>query len=152
MAMKRAILFCLSLALLLTTAAAQRPGRFSPEEFRAKQESYITKAAKLTKAEADKFFPIYREMKDKQRQYASQAQALKRNHPASGATDKDYSATVSKIAELEAEAARIQVEYYKKLCKAVSAKKVYAAILADDDFNRRLMQHFDGGRQQKPRK
>ncbi len=151
--MKRLFLF-LSLSLLLTGAMAQKNDhqRFNPEEFRAKLEKHITKEAKLTPAEVEKFFPIYREMKSKQREKAMQAQALKRKHPASDATDKDYSNVVTKIAALDIEVAKIEEEYYKKLCKVVSPKKVYAAILADDDFNRRMVQHFnEGPRKKKPK-
>ncbi len=145
--MKKKIILLLSLVLTLTDAMAQNQGpqRFNPEEFRAKLESHITKEAKLTKEEVAKFFPIYREMKDKQRKAAMQAQELKRNHPAADASDKDYLNVVTKIAALDAEVASIETEYYKKLCKVVSPKKVYAAILADDDFSRRMVQHFQGG-------
>ncbi len=151
--MKRTILL-LCLPLLLTGAMAQNNDhrRFSPEEFRARQEKHITKEAKLTKTEADKFFPIYREMKSKQRDKAIQAKELKRKHPAANATDKEYSNVGLKIAELDAEVAKIEAEYYKKLCKVVSPRKVYAAILADDDFNRRMVQRFNDGPPQKPGK
>ncbi len=144
---RRTILLILTLVVTFTGSTAQDKGpqRFSPEEFRARLEEHITKEAKLTKAEADKFFPIYREMKDKQRKVAMQAQELKRKHPASDATDKDYLNVVTKIAALDAQVASIESEYYKKLCKVVSPKKVYAAILADDDFSRRMVQHFRGG-------
>ncbi len=145
--MKTRIILFLTLVLTLTGAAAQDKGpqRFNPEEFRARLEEHITKEAKLTKDEAAKFFPIYREMKDKQRKAAMQAQELKRKHPAADASDKDYLNTVTKIASLDAQVASIEAEYYKKLCKVVSPKKVYSAILADDDFSRRMVQRFQGG-------
>ncbi len=145
--MKKTTLLLLTLVLAFTGAMAQNQGpqRFNPDEFRARLEEHITREAKLSKAEADKFFPIYREMKDKQRKVAMQAMELKRKHPASDATDKDYLNVVNKIASLDAQVASIEAEYYKKLCKVVSPKKVYAAILADDDFSRRMVQHFGGG-------
>ncbi len=146
--MKKRILSLACLLLPLVVAMAQNKGpqqRFNPDEFRARLESHIKKEAKLTDAEADKFFPIFREMKNKQREKAMQAQKLKRNHPDGSATDKDYSAVIGKIAELDAQVAQIEAEYYKKLCKVVSPKKVYAAILADDDFSRRMVQHFVNG-------
>ncbi len=144
-------LWCLALA----ASWAQGPERFKPEDFRARQEQHIAKAAKLSKSEAEKFFPLFREMKERQRQKAQEAQKLKRQHPATGATDKEYASIVAKIAELDAEVAKTEAEYYKKLCKVVSPKKVYEAILADDEFSRHMVQQFREGkapRQQKPRK
>ncbi|MCD8301685.1 MAG: hypothetical protein LUC44_01550 [Prevotellaceae bacterium] len=146
--MKKLCILLTALALISCEAWAQQPRqRFSPEEFRARQERHIAAEAKLTKAEADKFFPVYREMKAKQRQSAMKAQALKRNHPAPNAAEKDYASVINQIAALDAEVAKIEADYYKRLCKVVSPKKVYAALLADDDFNRRMVQQAAGGTQ-----
>ena len=46
------------LCLTLSVQAQKKPG-FSKEEFRAKQEAYLTQKAELTAEEAGKFFPIY---------------------------------------------------------------------------------------------
>ena len=43
------------------------PQKFSPEKFQAEMEQFITQQANLTADEAAKFFPIYREMQQKQR-------------------------------------------------------------------------------------
>ena len=51
------------------TSTAQENGakrrHFSPEEFQAKQQEYITNKAGLTQAEADAFFPLFFELQKK---------------------------------------------------------------------------------------
>ncbi len=144
--MKKAIL-TLSLFFVVLSAMSQgnkHHPRFDPAEFRAKLEAYITQKAGLTNAEAAKFFPIYHEMKGKQRELSKKILDLKRKHPASNAPEKQYSDVINKIAELDVEAAKIKATYYKKLCKAVPPQKVYNAILADDSFHREMVQRFNG--------
>lgn len=38
---------------------------FTKEEFRARQEAYLTQKAEITQEEATKFFPIYFELQDR---------------------------------------------------------------------------------------
>ena len=54
------------LCLTLSVQAQKKPG-FSKEEFRAKQEAYLTQKAELTAEEAGKFFPIYFELQDRKK-------------------------------------------------------------------------------------
>ncbi len=59
-----------TILLLLIVAAMQVSAqrKFDPARFRADLHRYITVEAALTQAEAEKFFPLYDEMKDKQRE------------------------------------------------------------------------------------
>ena len=43
------------------------PKKFNPEEYQRKLEAHITKFAGLTIQEAQRFFPLFREMQQKQR-------------------------------------------------------------------------------------
>ena len=45
---------------------ALRP-RFSPEEYQQRERAFITKKADLTQTEASAFFPLFHQMKDRQR-------------------------------------------------------------------------------------
>ena len=61
-------LLCITLCLFyLTLVKAQEQQKFSPEKFQADMEQFITQEAKLTSDEATKFFPLLREMHQKQR-------------------------------------------------------------------------------------
>lgn len=117
--------------------------RFNPTEFRAKLERHITAKASLTESEAQKFFPIYFEMKDKQLDIMKQINKLKYCKPGCNATEKDFSNAIQKAKELNVKQAELEETYYKRLCKAVSPKKVYEAMLAEDEFHRNMLKNFN---------
>ncbi|MGN0233359.1 MAG: hypothetical protein ACI4B5_02925 [Bacteroidaceae bacterium] len=129
----------------LTTVQAQPQGeKFNPKEFRAKLEEFITKEVGLTSSEGKAFFPLFHEMKEKQRDLQDLIFQLKRNNPTGNATDKDYAATILKIKRLEVEKAELEEQYYKKMCKAIPARKVYQAMKAEDIFHRKMINNFMG--------
>ena len=63
---RQILLACLLMASLSASAQMHKEKRISPEEFRAKTEAFIGSKAGFTAEEAQKFFPIYHEMKGKQ--------------------------------------------------------------------------------------
>ena len=151
--MKKVILSLILLLAPCITAslcAQQHREKFSPEEFKAKLEGFITAEAGFTSAEAQAFFPIYFEMKGKQRQLQHEVCQLKKNAPTTD-NDKEYALVIQKIKDLGVEMAKQEVTYYKSLCKAVPARKVYAAMRAEDRFHRIMLEDF-GHRQGHPGK
>ena len=118
--MKR-LLLSLSVALLLSVSAfADEPQKFSPEKFQAEMEQFITQEACLTPEESAKFFPLLREMHQKQR--AIQCQ-IKRD-----------------VYELELK--NIQQTYHNKFFSVLPASKVYDVIKAEDRFHRRAFKNW----------
>ena len=148
--MKRNILMTLLFILCSLPIMAQgKEGghpRFNPEDFRAKMDAYVAQKAGLTTQEADKFFPIYHEMKTKQMEINHKIHKLKKPEQGNSSSDKDYSKTISEITSLNIELAKLESTYYSKLCKVVPAKKVYAAMIAEDAFHREMLQKADSGR------
>lgn len=128
---------CLSVS---TSAYGQKhASHFSPEEFKAKLENFISCNASLSTAEAQKFFPLYHELRNKQRQINHQIMQLKRTPLPADAKDKQYSDVVIQIAELKEEAAKLESTYLKRMCKAIPAHKVYQVIKAEDTFHRNML-------------
>ncbi len=144
--MKRSIIIIVCMLVSVCTAVAQQGrGKFNPQEFKAKLESYITKEVGFTQSEAQAFYPIYFEMKGKQRGLQRKIFHIKKNAETANASDNDYAATIQKIKDLNVEMAQLEVTYYKKLCQAVSPQKVYKAMCAEDKFHRQMLENFDGG-------
>lgn len=147
--MKR-ILLSLSFLLfgIAMMAQQQQRGKFKPDEFKAKLESYVTAEAGFNASEAQTFYPIYFEMKGKQRRLQRQIFQLKKNAPQAG-SDQDYALIIQKIKDLGVEIAQLEVTYYKKMCKVLSPAKVYKAMCAEDQFHRKMLEDFGG--QNRPR-
>lgn len=120
--------------------------RFNPQEYKEKMERFVSKHAAFTQEEASKFFPIFHEMKEKQREIMKQIQKKKFSKPASGASDKEYQDMIQDIEKLKIQQAEVEETYYKKMCKTVPAKKVFDAMIAEDHFHRKMLQGFDNHR------
>lgn len=136
------IIFSYLLICSFSALAQQRQGKFNPEEFKAKLESFVTREAGFTQAEAQAFYPIYFEMKAKQRRLQRNICQLKKNAPGANAEEKDFAIAIQKIKDLGVEMAQLEVTYYKKLCQAVSPQKVYRAMCAEDTFHRKMLEDF----------
>lgn len=140
MKMKRMVITAL-MALFAIGLWAQAPGqgkpRFDPKEFQQRMEAELTRQAGLTPEEARAFFPIYKEMKEKQRNIGVQIHRLKKECQADEAA---YAATIAKIKQLQVESAQLEQNYYKRLVEAVPASKVFKVMKAEDDFHRRMVQ------------
>ena len=139
------IIFLLFLPL---SVLAQQPqphpqgahAHFNPQEFQQRMEQTITREACLTADEAAAFFPIFNEMKQKQRAMANQIRTLKRQTSDNGsATEADYLAAITRIKQLQVEMAQVEQDYYKRLCNAVPAAKVFKAMQSEDRFHRSMV-------------
>lgn len=133
----------LALAAMLTLgiyAQAQGPQqKFSPEKFDQELQAFITNEAKLTPQEAAKFFPVYKEMQDKQRAlYGRQRNMV-------GMNPQDEASCLKAIRErdeTDLEMKRIQQTYHNRFLEMMPASKVYAILQAEDRFHRRMMKRW----------
>lgn len=142
--MKRYLLSIEVLLLSVMSVMAHDPQKFSPEKFQADMEQFITKEASLTAEEAAKFFPLYREMQQKQRAVWNQMKDMGRNKPADETGCKQ---AVQKRDELELEQRRIIQTYHNKFFKVLPASKVYDVIIAENKFHRFAIRNFGQGQQ-----
>ena len=54
--------------LMCLPLSAQKKGKYTKEEFRAKKQAYMTEKAGLTEEEAENFFPLYFELQNKKKE------------------------------------------------------------------------------------
>ena len=111
--------------------------RFDPAKFQQMVEESLTKAASLNADEAKVFFPLYNEMRQKQREMGKKIHELKKQ-PLTDA--KKYSETILKIKQLQVDMAELEQSYYKRMLKVVPPEKVFKVMKAEDDFHRRMVQ------------
>lgn len=128
----------LALVLLMTVmvAGAQEKKKFSPEKFNVAMEEYIQKNAELTQQEADKVFPLLREMHKKQRAIYKRVHEMAKNKPAD---DAGCVAVIEEYDKVNIELKQIEKCYHKKMMQEVSASKVYEIIKAEYRFHRGWM-------------
>ncbi len=116
--------------------------RISKEDFRKRVQQHIAKDAELTEEESKVFFPIYNEYKDKQMAIHAQIRTLKKETKQS-ASEEECKDNILEIAKLNNEMAELDIQYYKKLCKAISAKKFYKVLSLEDQMHRNILRNYN---------
>ncbi len=144
--MKRTILIALVMMICVAIQAQENKPKFSKEAFKADLKAFIIKDAKLTKAEADKFFPVYDEMKKEQRKVYGQMRALGKSKPQS---EEECVKAIKKHDELDLQLKKIQQTYNNRMMKIIPASKLFDVIKAEDRFHRKALDKFHRGQKQK---
>jgi hypothetical protein len=139
--MKKIVTF--SLLLMMTIMLNAQDKRFSPEKFEADLKCFITKEASLTSQEADKVFPVFREMREKQRVIYEKMRKLGMNKPSN---DEACKQAILEYDKLNLELRQLDVTYHKKMMKLVPASKVYEIMKAENRFHRQMMKGWQRGR------
>ena len=136
--MKR--LFIVSIVAIWTMLAfAQEQKKFSPEQFIAELEQYVTQEARLTPQEAAKFFPLYREQMKRQRPLHQKMRRLSKDKPAD---ENGCMVAIQECDKLDMEMKQLQIEYHKRMLEVLPASKVYDAIKAVDKFHRSQLKRW----------
>lgn len=113
--------------------------RLSKEEFRARQQAYITEKAGLTAEEADDFFPLYFELQERKHQLNDEAWKLMREGKKDGVTEARYEEILESVYDARIAADRLEKSYYGKFKKILSSKKIYLVQQAEMRFHRELL-------------
>lgn len=136
----------ISLVPLMGMAQPQGPRgdrQFDPQKFQQMVEESLTKAANLTPEEAKAFFPLYNEMRAKQREMGQQIHQLKQRCAGDA---KACSSTILRIKQLQVDMASLGKSYYERMLKVVPPEKVFKVMEAEDEFHRRMVQGQRGRR------
>ena len=139
------ILISMMCLLLGVVAQAQEVRKFSPEKFQAEMEQFITKEAGLTAEEAAKFFPLYREMLQKQRAIFEKVRKEGFTKPVDDATCRKL---VERRDACELEQKKIQQTYHQKFFSVISPSKVFDVLIAEERFHRRAFRNWGQGNRQ----
>ena len=146
--MKKLLVFAVLMFVVALGASAEEQQKFSPEKFQADLEQYITTEAGLTNEEAAKFFPLYREMQQKQRVVYNKIHELfKLLHD-----EASCKRAIQRRDQLEIELKQIAQTYHNKFLRVIPASKVIGTIVAEDKFHRRAFRKFGQQRNAAPKK
>jgi hypothetical protein len=136
--MKKIVVSAVLMLMVVLGVKAEEQQKFSPEKFQADLEQFITNEAGLTTEEAAKFFPLYREMQQKQRVVYNKMRELFKI-PSDEAASKR---AIQRRDQYELELKQIAQTYHNKFLRVVSATKVYKTIIAEDQFHRRAFRNW----------
>lgn len=118
--------------------------RLTKEEFRAKQQAFLTEKAGLTQAEAAKFFPLYFELQDRKQKLNDNAWKLLRQGKNENTTESQYGEILDGVYDARVASSELEQTYLKKFQKILSNKKIYLIQRAEMRFHRELQKGMNG--------
>ncbi|SHE91957.1 hypothetical protein SAMN05444405_10417 [Bacteroides luti] len=116
--------------------------KMSPEEFRQKQEAFITDKAELTQDEAVKFFPIYFELQDKKRALNDRAWSQIRKGKKEKMTEAEYEAIITNVLNARIASDKLEKAYFYRFKGILSCEKIFKVQGAEMRFHRELIKDF----------
>lgn len=136
------VVACGIVPLLWATEGCEQ--RLTKEEFRAKQQAYITEKAGLTSEEATAFFPLYFELQDQKQQFNEEAWTLLREGKKDNVSEERYEEILNGVYEARISADRLEKSYFGKFKDILSCKKIYLVQQAEMRFHRELLKGMRG--------
>lgn len=114
----------------------------SPEEFKAKQQAFLTEKAGLTEQESQQFFPVYFELDKRKKELNDQIWKLLRKGDNEKLTDAQYEEMLLKVYDLRIESDQLERQYYDKFKRIISPQKIYKIQRAEAKFHREMLKNM----------
>ncbi|MFD2907733.1 sensor of ECF-type sigma factor [Flavobacterium ardleyense] len=134
------------LFLLVTTISLAQGHKEKQEKIKALKVAYITEQLELTADEAQKFWPIYNDLQEKQFDLRHEKMRAILNKLEAGSieklSDKEASSLLTQMENIEENLFALQKKYTKDLQGIMSDKKIMKLKKAEVDFNRHLLKQM----------
>lgn len=118
------------------------PNDWNPEKFRKDLMAYISHEAGFTEDEARRFFPIFFEMHESQRNIERQKGRALAKAAQQNMNDRDCQRVLNEMDQLDKKWMRMKAQYNSRLRQIVGARKMVKAIDADRRFGRRMFKQL----------
>ncbi len=143
--MKKIVILLLSMTFTLSAFSQQMREKIE-EKVKIQRIAFLTQRLSLTETEAQQFWPIYNEFTDKMQQIRKPSKPEK---PFDEQADADVEKMI--VAQFDRESREIDLkkEYFVKLKKVISVKKIAKLYKAEKDFRGELVKQLQDMRELK---
>ena len=121
--------------VLISACLSYAQGKFDFNKMKAEAHDFIIKEAALTSQEAARLFPVYDEMKAKQRVFFDKIRAI---HASKPTTEREAYKMIEQVDAYEIKLKQIEEHYHKEMLKTVSATKLLQVLEAERHFHRQM--------------
>ena len=136
------------LLIILPFALSAQNSKLSVEkrkEFEAQKIALFTQQMDLTPDEAAVFWPLYNEMKMKQRQVTiAMRKGFKKFSSHESVSESEYEESIQNMLNCEEQLHIIKNEYFKRMLKVIPASKLWKMTVAEVRFQRKLISRLHG--------
>lgn len=129
---------------LMMPAMAQEEG-VEPQDTKAQEKikaariAFITERLGLTPAEAEKFWPVYREFSTKRQEIKREFKLIQQTPDPKKSAEENQKDAIDRGLKFKQRELDLEKEYSGKLLNVVPAQKVMALRQAEDDFRKILL-------------
>lgn len=110
------------------------------QKVEAAKIALITERLELTPEQAEKFWPIYREYSQNQRNLRQEFQQLKSNYNPKTASEEDNRKMLEKGMNIKERQLGLEKSYTERMQQVISSRQMMSLRKAEDDFRQMLMQ------------
>lgn len=123
---------------------------FDLKKFQTELSAHITKKAGLTNEEAERFFPLFFQMKAEQRSLMHKKEkAIRVAAKRPGITESECQKVIRQLNAIDEKFQKVEGSYSKRLIKIIGAKKYLKVLQADRSFGRDVFRRMTSGQQRK---
>jgi hypothetical protein len=137
--MKKIAVFLFAMTFTITAFAQNNLRDKVEEKVKIQRIAFITQRLSLTETEAQQFWPIFNEYSEKLQQIRKQPKLEK---PFDELADADVEKLVTGQFDREAKELELKKEYFQRLKKAISVKKIAKLYKAEKDFRGELVKQL----------
>ncbi|TJY36152.1 sensor of ECF-type sigma factor [Pontimicrobium aquaticum] len=146
----RKIITPLLLLIFCFSAYAQSGGKDWRQQIKAQKVAFITEQLSLTPKEAQKFWPIYNTYEDKLHQIRrNDERALRDAMKKENLTEKEAQDIIDQYLAIENKTHLAKQQLIKDLGNVITPQKIIKLKIAEDAFNRKLMESYRQRRAQR---
>ncbi len=108
----------------------------------------ITQRLDLTPEQAEKFWPIYREYSERQREIQREFQDLRRNYRPNTASEEESKALIDKGLQIKEQMINLDKQYSDRMLTVINNRQLLRLREAEHDFRQELMRRLRQQREQ----
>ena len=112
------------------------------QKIEAARIALITERLELTPEQAEKFWPIYREYSDKQREVRKEFQELKQNFDPGQASEEESQKILDQGYQIKERLLELDRTYSQRMQQIVSTRQLMNLRKAEEDFRNMLMKRI----------
>lgn len=144
--MRKAAIYMLVVLVMALVSDIEAQGQHGnkQEQIKAIKTAFITEKLDLSPEEAEKFWPIYNEFKDKERNIQQDVAFHFRQGPPdiSGMTDQEIEKMILGRFEQEHALVELRKEYYVKLKEVIPVPKIFKLLEAEVQFRKVMLERL----------
>lgn len=139
----------ITLLLLLITCGVQAQSKEKTEKIKAYKTAYFTEQLALTPQEAEKFWPVFNLFSEEMRTLKRRERKELMNEVVTlgnSITDAQANVLIDKKIDFSRKRLALEEKLVRDLGAFFSAKKILLVFKAEEDFRRKLLERYRGGK------